>query len=112
MAYEWIFSGVNTYFQQQGPTQAAPSDRPLHAPQESLTEHSMTETEQAISKELKAAYPAYVNALGLETKDYGKLLLDAEGNGSFKDYIKGLYMASAQKALDQGVNVSKRIGFK
>lgn len=107
MAYEWIFSGVNTYFQQQGPTQAAPSDRPLHAPQESLTEHSMTETEQAISKELKAAYPAYVNALGLETKDYGKLLLDAEGNGSFKDYIKGLYMASAQKALVQGVNVSK-----
>jgi len=107
MAYEWIFSGVNTYFQQQGSTRAVRGDWSLYAPQESLTEHSMTETEQAISKELKAAYPAYLNTLELETKEFGKLLLDAEGNGSFKDYIKGLYMASAQKAQDQGVDVSK-----
>jgi hypothetical protein len=35
------------------------------------------------------------------------LSLDATGKGSFKDYMKSLVIASAQKALDQGQDLSK-----
>ena len=32
--------------------------------------------------------------------------MDKDGNGSFRDYIKGKYMQSAQDALSRGLDVS------
>ncbi|MBQ7592892.1 MAG: hypothetical protein IJU48_00900 [Synergistaceae bacterium] len=81
MPYEWIFNGVNTYH--LGPAR------------------EMDENMQAASEALKKAFPAYLNSLGL--KDY---TLDENGNGTFRTYIEGLYIAAAQKALDAGENVS------
>jgi acetyl esterase/lipase len=113
MAYEWIFNGVNEYHQQRGPmggartAQTTKTDRPLNAPTESTAVNVMTPQEQAVSQELKAAYPAYLNSLNLESADHKPLTLDANGNGSFKDYIKSVYIASAQKAQSQGVDISK-----
>ena len=80
MAYEWIFNGVDTYH--MGPAR------------------EMDENMKAASEALKAAFPAYLNGLGLEGYE-----LDDDGDGTFKDYIAGLYMAAAQKALDAGENV-------
>ena len=80
MAYEWIFNGVDTYHMSPA--------------------REMDENMKAASEALKAAFPAYLNGLGLEGYE-----LDDDGDGTFKDYIAGLYMAAAQKALDAGENV-------
>ena len=80
MAYEWIFNGVNTYH--MGPAR------------------EMDEKMQAASDALKDAFPAYLNSLNFEG-----YTLDEFGDGTFKDYIEGLYIAAAQKALDAGENV-------
>ena len=79
MPYEWIFNGVNTYH--MGPAQ------------------EMDENMKKASEALKAAFPAYLNSLNLGYE------LDEDGDGTFKEYIEGLYMSAAQKALDAGENV-------
>ena len=80
MPYEWTFSGVNTYH--LGPAR------------------EMDENMQAASDALKKAFPAYLNSLKL--KGY---TLDENGSGTFREYVEGLYVAAAQKALDAGENV-------
>ena len=55
-------------------------------------EVQMTKEEIAISKVLKDAFPAYVNSLQLKDEQGNLLTLDKDGNGSFRDYIKGKYM--------------------
>ena len=80
MPYEWIFNGVNTYH--LGPAR------------------EMDEKMQAASDALKDAFPAYLNSLNLKGYE-----LDDNGEGTFKEYIEGLYIAAAQKALDAGENV-------
>ncbi|MBQ7221007.1 MAG: hypothetical protein IJS28_08515 [Synergistaceae bacterium] len=80
MAYEWIFNGVNTYH--MGPAR------------------EMDENMKAASDALKEAFPAYLNSLNLKGYE-----LDDFGDGTFKEFIEGLYIAAAQKALDAGENV-------
>ncbi|MBQ3455034.1 MAG: hypothetical protein IJG36_01235 [Synergistaceae bacterium] len=80
MPYEWIFNGVNTYH--LGPAR------------------EMDDNMKAASEALKAAFPAYLNGLKLEG-----YTLDENGNGTFREYIEGLYVSAAQKALDAGENV-------
>ena len=80
MPYEWIFNGVNTYH--LGPAR------------------EMDDNMKAASEALKAAFPAYLNGLKLEG-----YTLDENGNGTVREYIEGLYVSAAQKALDAGENV-------
>ena len=122
MAYEWMFNGVNTYHQGKGgmmppammggvPEGSKPSTvntRPDNAPMEVTTGTEMTTAQQQVSNDLKAAYPAYINGLHLVDKDGKALTLDENGQGSFADYIKSVYMASAQKALDGGTDLSSK----
>ncbi|MGB9977363.1 subtype B tannase [Thermovenabulum sp.] len=86
-AYEWEFNGVNefNFAGRQG---------------------TLTEEQIKISNQLKAMFPAYVNSLGLKKADGTPLTLDSNGNGPFKDYVKSFLIASAQKALNKGVNLS------
>ena len=81
MAYEWQFNGI--------------SDSGLSAAQ------------IEVSGQLKRQFPTYLNSLHLKAKDGTLLVLDAEGNGSFKDFMKSFVVASAQKALDAGKDLSK-----
>ncbi|MBP2656111.1 MAG: alpha/beta hydrolase [Firmicutes bacterium] len=76
-AYEWLFNGVNG---------------------------TMTDDQITISDQLKSLFPAYVNSLGLNKGT--ELALDADGNGPFKNYVKSFLIASAQKALDDGTDLS------
>ncbi len=60
-----------------------------------------------VSDDLKAAFPKYLNSLNLNDSGGEKLSLDAEGNGNFKELVKSYIVASAQKALSAGTDLSK-----
>lgn len=124
LAYEWVFNGVDTYYQSPGGTlpqkpqgtaassgsgdqKDGVSGRPLNAPQESQKGTALTAEQKKVSARLKALFPAYVNSLGLKDADGNPLTLDQKGNGSFKEYIEKTYMEGAQKALDAGTDLSR-----
>ncbi len=86
-AYEWLFNGVNEYQGRGGGG-------------------TMTAEQVQLSGELKRLFPAYVNSLGLKTHDGKALTLNDEGHGTFKDYVKSYVVASAQKAVDGGKDLS------
>jgi len=86
-AYEWLFNGINNYdrWGKKG---------------------AMNVDQIKISDQLKALFPAYLNSLGLKKTDGTALTLDANGKGTFKDYVKSFVMTSAQNALDGGKDLS------
>lgn len=84
----------------------AVTNRPDNAPQENAEATPMTAAEITASEQLKALFPAYVNSLNLKDKDGRALTLNDDGTGSFADYIKSVYAASAQSALDAGEDLS------
>jgi hypothetical protein len=84
-AYEWLYNRVIN--------DTDPSGKSLY---------EFTETQKAISAELKALYPAYLNSLKLKSVHDGTPLTDA----NFENYIKSFIIASAQKALDKGADMS------
>ena len=87
MTYEWMFNGLNEYNSRGG-----------HG--------TMTSAQIELSGQLKSLFPAYLNSLRLKKADGAALTLDASGEGSFKDYVKSFVIASAQKALDAGKDLS------
>jgi len=95
IAYEWQFYGVNTS-SRGGPMQSNASAGPS----------SLTDDQISLSKSLKELFPAYVNSLHLKDKSGALLTLDESGNGNFKDLVKYYVMASAQKAVDSGKDLS------
>lgn len=85
-AYEWLFNGQDTYH--------------------GWTQGELTEEQKDVSSRLKAIFPAYLNSLGLTAPDGIPLTLSEDGMGSFRDYVKSCVVASAQKALDSGTDLS------
>ena len=80
--------------------------RPANAPTETAAAQALSPLQVAASAELKEQFPAYVNSLQLKDAAGRPLTLDAQGNGSFRDYLESFYMASAQQALDSGKDLS------
>ncbi len=95
-AYEWQFYGVNSY-QKRGPM----------GPQSLAAESQLSEAQIKVSKELKELFPAYLNSLHLKATNGEACTLDAAGNGNFKNLVKSYVIASAQKALKDGADLSK-----
>lgn len=61
-----------------------------------------------VSNMLKLLFPYYVNSLGLKNpKDGSPLSLNADGTGSFKEYVKSWLIAAFQEALDKGEDLSR-----
>ncbi|WP_346355636.1 subtype B tannase [Azotosporobacter soli] len=113
MAYEWLFNGINDYKKMtfSGGAMPSPGQQPIMLPPPTdlpkplEISGQMTAEQIQLSNELKPLFPAYLN--GLQLTDSGKpLKLDADGNGSFKEYVKAFVMASAQTALNQGSDLS------
>jgi len=109
-AYEWYFDKIYTYERRgmpgmmPSPGGALPTLPPDFKPK--LITGSMTASQIELSKELAPTFPAYVNSLNLMFN--GKpLTIDANGNGSFKNYLKGFVMTSAQKEINKGMDLSK-----
>lgn len=82
MVYEWLYGCTNNV------------TRPL------------TEAQVSASAELAAAYPAYLDGLGLRKPDGSRLTAD-----NLRDYIKQLLIQSAQEAKDAGADIPDSIGF-
>lgn len=99
MAYEWQFNGINDYETMQITKNGDQIER-KNVP------GTMTEDQIKLSDELKKAFPTYLNSLALKKPDGTELTLDSNGNGTFKDYMKSYIIASAQKALDSGTDLS------
>ncbi len=86
-AYEWLFNGINSY-SMWGNTGKLNADQ------------------IRVSDQLKDQFPGYLNSLKLKKPDGSILTLDENGEGSFKEYVKSFVTASAQKALNNGKNLS------
>jgi hypothetical protein len=88
MAYEWQFNTIHSY-KFRGREGVLDSDA------------------IKISDDLKKAFPDYLNSLNLKSLDKKPLKLDASGEGNFKELVKSYIVASAQKAVETGVDLSK-----
>ncbi len=86
-AYEWFFNKVHHY--------------------KWFNEGTLTEEQIELSNELKSLFPPYLNSLGLKRFDGTPLTLDEYGNGTFREYVKSFVIDSAQKALQDGVDLSE-----
>ncbi len=81
MAYEWLYSCTNDGVRQ------------------------LSDEQKAVSEELAAQFPAYINSLGLK-KDDGTPITDE----NYLDYIKSFLMQSVQKAIDEACTIPEDIG--
>lgn len=103
MAYEWQFCGQNHFYR----TKHKKTD---HGIERVPFDGEMTGKQIELSKELKKLFPDYLNSLQLTALDGEKLVLDAEGNGSFKEYVCKQILRSAQKELDAH-DTANRLGW-
>lgn len=99
MAYEWSFNGVE-FSKDKGPILAE------NAPDVNNQNKTLTEEEQQLSLELKSMFTDYLNSLNLTSIYNVPLTLNQDGNGTFKTYVGSFIMKSAQKALDEGQDLS------
>ena len=86
MAYEWQFKGV--YDAEWG--------------------GQMDETQIQTSKEEAELFVLYLNSLQLTDENGNALMLDEDGNGSFKQYCCKKVLESAQKVLNQGMDLADK----
>lgn len=82
MAYEWLYGCTNDGIR------------------------GLDETQKAVSEELAAAYPAYLNALGL-TNPFDGSAITAD---NMRDYIKYWLIKSMQRARDEGAVIPDECG--
>ncbi len=102
MAYEWEFCGLNDYHRMHFLPPKAEGEGPTLIP----VDADMNDEQIALSKELKAMFPAYVNGLNLVDEQGRAMTLDEKGNGTFKDFVLKYVMSTAQEAVDSGIDVS------
>ena len=99
-AYEWQFNGVSDY------KKMVLSQMIDWRMERKEVQGTLTADQIKVSDELKVLFPNYLNSLGLKTPDGKRLILDAQGEGSFKEYVKSHVIASAQNVLNAGTDLS------
>lgn len=103
MAYEWEFQGIYDYHRMQYLPPKEEGGEPQWIPDNGR----MSRAQQEWSDKLATLFPPYVNSLKLKDVDGRALTLDEEGNGSLKEHIKKYVLASAQKEVDKGADLSE-----
>ena len=96
-AYEWEFNGVHDYEKMDITMLDYKVER-------KLVKGTLDAAEQRVSDELKAQFPAYVNSLGLKNAQGEALALNADGSGSFRDYVAAFVAAAANAELQKGAD--------
>ena len=91
-AYEWLFNQereahMMRFEEKDGKVERIPVTVEL------------SEEQMQVSADLKAAFPAYLNSLGLKDEEGKALTLDENGEGSFKEYVLSFVARSAEKEL-------------
>lgn len=99
-AYEWQYNGAKTY------KKMMISQMADYRIERKMIEGTMTADEMMVSDKLKSLYPDYINSLDLTDKKGSMLTLNKDGEGSFKEYVASYIIASAQKKLDEGMDLS------
>ena len=99
-AYEWLFQGVNDF------RKIDMRMLDFHVERKEVS-GTLTPAQIRVSRELHAAFPAYLNSLKLRSPEGVVLQLDDDGRGSFAQLVKRYVMASAQTALDAGKDMSR-----
>lgn len=89
-AYEWLFQKETKYHRIN-------FEMTPNGPKVTPIEGDLDEEQQAMSKELKAAFPDYVNSLRLKDEAGNELTLEENGEGSFQDYVMNFVFVSALK---------------
>ena len=82
MAYEWLYGNTES-------------------------RKSLSFSKQALSQELAAQFPSYINSLGLKKADGTSLNAD-----NYLNYIKQILIQSAQEAKDAGADIPDSVGFR
>lgn len=94
IAYEWLFGNcsdyVNVRFRKVDGKIIRTGQTGKH-----------TDRQMLISEELRELFPDYVNSLSLIDDEGSPLLLDKDGKGSFKEYIKKMILQTAQKEVNE-----------
>lgn len=96
-AYEWEFNGVHDYEKMDITMLDYKVER-------KLVKGTLDAAEQRVSDELKAQFPAYVNSLGLKNAQGEPLALNADGSGSFRDYVAAYIATAANAELQKGTD--------
>ncbi|WP_369828951.1 subtype B tannase [Glaesserella sp. 15-184] len=107
MAYEWEFNGLNQFSRMDMSKLNAASFNDRSKPMPKI-EGELTAEQIKVSDELKAAFPAYLNSLNLKDENGNPLTLDAQGNGSFKTYLKNVLVKAADTARKNGADLSDK----
>ncbi|NLW70827.1 MAG: alpha/beta hydrolase fold domain-containing protein [Eubacteriaceae bacterium] len=95
IAYEWLFKGICDYhFLKVEFTEGGIKAQ--------VVDGIMDEKDIEVSQSLAKMYPEYLNSLGLKDEAGNPLTLDEKGEGSFKEYMKGCLIQSAQRSLEGG----------
>ena len=103
-AYEWLFCGHNDWHRTKH--QRTSDGGFVRVPDEG----EMTDEQVALSAQLKALFPAYVNGLGLVADDGGELTMDEDGAGPFARWVAQWVLASARHEMDGHDNERLRGG--
>lgn len=101
MAYEWQFRGVNEYHRKH--MKRDEGGRPVF----SADDGCMNEAQIQASADEAVRFPAYINSLDLRDQKGEPLAMAEDGSGTFKEYIEQILLASAQGAMDRGMDVSE-----
>lgn len=96
-AYEWEFNGVHDYEKMDITMLDYKVER-------KLVKGTLDAAEQRVSDELKAQFPTYINSLGLKNAQGEALALNADGSGSFRDYVAAYIAAAANAELQKGAD--------
>lgn len=102
ICYEWQFSNVYDY---SGNIASIDENGKL---QFEKVEGKMTTDQIQISKEISSLFPQYLNSLKLRDKNGNLLLINENGEGTFKDAFKQVLLQSVQVAINEGIDVSDK----
>ena len=110
MAYEWSYNGISSF----NKVTMSPGELPQAnvggtpaQPQRTMQRVNLNSDDLAYSKMLSEHFPDYVNNLQLRDSLGRVLKLDKNGNGTFKNYVKEIIVAAANKAQAKGTDLSK-----
>ncbi|GAB5056954.1 subtype B tannase [Companilactobacillus alimentarius] len=105
-AYEWEFNNITDWNRVQMVTPPHETTPPVFK----KINGELTAEEKDNSKILKDEFVKYLNGLSLIDANGNRLSLNADGTGSFLEYVKDFIEQSAQKALDSGQKISADTG--
>ena len=100
MAYEWLFNKEHVAHMMK--FEEVDGKVEMHPIEINLTDEQMK-----VSDDLKKLFPVYLNSLELKDENGNPLVLDSNGEGTFKDYVFKQVIKSAEKELENHESLTR-----